>query len=58
MSKTLNHWRHGTVERGGRAWDKGSLALFAGFVLSFSKILSDCCLLARPLMMAIVWRSC
>ena len=30
------------------------LALFAGFVFSFSKSLSDCCLDARPLMLAIV----
>lgn len=31
-----------------------ALTLLAGFVLSFSKILSDCCLVARPLMVAVI----
>jgi len=37
--------------RQSRRADTGRLALFAGFDLSFSKILSDCCLDARPLIL-------
>lgn len=33
---------------------RGALTLLAGFVLSFSKILSDCCLVARPLMVTVI----
>lgn len=36
-----------------RGKGREALTLLAGFVLSFSKILSDCCLVARPLMMTV-----
>ena len=46
----------GVIDKGGGEEGHGggrAPTLLAGFVLSFSKILSDCCLVARPLMVTV-----